>query len=616
MTGTRGPRRGRSKARRLFRVLVTYGFSASPWWMTVTLLLYLGTALASVFYPVGIRVMVDAFLHHDRGGIIAGAILICSLYSLQWVLSNNAASSGTTLADRVNLHLSAHIARLLNGAAGIEHFEQPDYLRELDLLDEDRPLLANGPRQSAIVLAVVVRIAGIVVLLGLIWWPLALLPLVTVLPIVGERLSVRIRQRSDERFAEDRRLANDLFDIAASAGPAKELRVFGLASELARRHHEAAERVAGATIRAALLGGVFGIAGWVLFAAGFGVAIVAVSLRAVHGTASVGEVVLAVTLVQRAQFQVSQAANSVGQILTMVRTAGRLFWIEDYTAASHPPHADEGPPTPPAVPAPYSPPNRLRDGITLEGVSFHYPGSPEVVLSEVSLRLPAGAAVAIVGANGAGKTTLVKLLSRLYEPSAGRILVDGVPLTELEIAGWRARISAAFQDFLRPELSAGQVVGIADLARLDDEEALVRAVGDGGATDVVAALPAGLATPLGRSHSDGLELSGGQWQKLALARSMLRTEPLLLVLDEPTASLDAATESALFSRYIGAVHRARSAGGAITLLVSHRFSTVALADLIVVLEASRVVECGSHAELMALGGVYAELYELQASAYR
>ncbi len=602
--------RRRSTTRRLLRVLVTYGFSASPWWMTVTLLLYLGTALASVFYPVGIRIMVDAFLHHDGSGIIAGAALICGLYSLQWVLSNNAASSGTTLADRVNLYLSAHIARLLNGAAGVEHFEQPEYLKELDLLDEDRPLLANGPRQSAIVAAVVLRIAGIVVLLGLVWWPLALLPLVTVLPIAGERLSVRIRQRSDERLAEDRRLANDLFDIAASAGPAKELRVFGLSGELARRHHEAAERVAAATVRAALLGGVFGIIGWVLFAAGFGVAIVAVSLRAVHGNASVGEVVLAVTLVQRAQFQVSQAANSVGQILTMVRTAGRLFLIEDYTEASQPPPTAGRSGTPPALP------DRLRDGITLEAVSFHYPGSAELVLSDVNLRLPAGAAVALVGANGAGKTTLVKLLARMYEPSAGRILVDGIPLTGLDLAGWRARISAAFQDFLRPELTAGQVVGIADLARLEDTQALERAVGDGGAADVIAGLPGGLATPLGRSHSDGLELSGGQWQKLALARSMMRAEPLLLVLDEPTASLDAATESALFSRYIGAVHRARSAAGAITLLVSHRFSTVALADLIVVLDASRVVECGSHAELMALGGVYAELYELQASAYR
>jgi ATP-binding cassette subfamily B protein len=572
--------------------------------MVVSLALSIGTALASVFYPIGIKVMVDSFLAHHEGGVVLGASLVAGLYALQWVLSNNGATAGTTLSDHVNVYLSARIAVLVNKVAGIEHLEHPEYLTELDLLDENRPLLANGPRQVIMVLSVAIRILGVVVLLGTIWWPLALLPVVTALPVAAERLSVAIRQRCDERVAEHRRLANELFDITATAAPAKELRVFGLTAELARRHREAGETVAAATARAAVLGGLVGSLGWLLFAAGFGFAVVAVAVRATHGESSPGQVVLAVTLVQRAQFQVAQAANAVGQLLAMSRTAKRLFWIEDYAA-----HAG-------GETGGRAAPERLEDGIRLESVTFAYPGEAKEVLSEVSCHLPAGAAVALVGVNGAGKTSLVKLLTRMYEPTSGRILVDGVPLGEIDLAAWRERSAAAFQDFLRPELSIGEVVGIGDLVRIEDHDAISAALARAGASGVVEDMVDGLRANLGHSFADGAELSGGQWQKLALGRSMMRGRPLLLILDEPTANLDAPTESALFDRFI---HLAREAGrdcGAITLLVSHRFSTVALADLIIVLGNGRLQEWGSHRELMTRGGIYAELYELQAAAYR
>ena len=250
-------------------------------------------------------------------------------------------------------------------------------------------------------------------------------------------------------------------------------------------------------------------------------------------------------------------------------------------------------------------------------MSFAYPGTSRVVLDDVSVTLPAGAVVAIVGENGAGKTTLVKLLAKMYEPSSGSILVDDTPLARLSAIEWRACLAGAFQDFFRFEFRARHTVGLGDLLRLDDEPAVVAAVDRAGAADVVTRLTSGLDTQLGPTWPCGVELSFGQWQKLALARGFMRDQPLLLVLDEPTAALDAETEHALFERYAAAARgTAGSDGGRVTILVSHRFSTVRMADLIVVLDGARLVEVGTHEELMAKSGLYSELYGIQAAAYR
>jgi len=252
----------------------------------------------------------------------------------------------------------------------------------------------------------------------------------------------------------------------------------------------------------------------------------------------------------------------------------------------------------------------------LDGVRFTYPGTTRHVLEDVSIRIPAGAAVAVVGENGAGKTTLAKLLTRMYEPDTGAILIDGVPLAELSVEPWRVRTTATFQDFARYELRAGHVVGIGDLPRFEDDEVVLDALTRAGADHLLDALDEGLDTLLGKSFDGGRELSGGQWQNLALGRGRMREDPLLLVLDEPTASLDAPTEHALFERYLAATSEARARSGAITMIVSHRFSTVRRADLILVLNEGRIVEHGSHEQLIAARGLYAELFDLQASAYR
>jgi ATP-binding cassette subfamily B protein len=356
-------------------------------------------------------------------------------------------------------------------------------------------------------------------------------------------------------------------------------------------------------LQAAVLGGL----GWLVFGLGFMAAMLLVAHQAAAGRASPGDVVLALTLAASVNYGVTGMASSVAWLLGNLKTGRRLAWLEDLAAEA----AARATPT-----DPFPVPAALRAGIRLEGVSFRYPGTHAEVLHDVDLFLPAGSTVAIVGDNGAGKTTIVKLLCRFYDPTAGRITVDGSGLGEFDVAAWRARLSGCFQDFARLELLARESVGVGDLRSLDDDVAVFAALERAHAAEVPATLPAGLATQLGRSFEGGTEPSTGQWQKLALGRAMMREDPLLLVLDEPTASLDALTEHALFERYAGAASRTARRSGAITILVSHRFSTVRMADLIVVFDDGRVTEVGTHDELVARAGTYAELYSLQARSYR
>jgi len=319
--------------------------------------------------------------------------------------------------------------------------------------------------------------------------------------------------------------------------------------------------------------------------------------------APAGDVLLVLAAGARLSAYVGATVGEIGFLRGIwMDGSRRLAWLEEY-AASMTAQADQ------------PVPETLERGIRLEHVSFAYPGTDTLVLDDVSLELPAGRVIAVVGENGAGKSTLVKLLGKLYEPTSGTIFADDVPLARMPAEEWRARLAGAYQDFFRFELRARHAVGLGDLPRVDDELAVRAAVGRAGADDVIARLPARLETQLGPTWPGGVEVSFGQWQKLALARGFMRDDPLLLVLDEPTAALDAETEHALFERYAAAAHGSDGTGR-ITVLVSHRFSTVRMADLIVVLDGARVAEVGTHEELMSKGGPYAELYGIQAAAYR
>jgi ATP-binding cassette subfamily B protein len=331
-----------------------------------------------------------------------------------------------------------------------------------------------------------------------------------------------------------------------------------------------------------------------------------VVLRAAHGHASPGSVVEVVSLLRRAQRQVGGASTSAGSFAVAATTADRLLWLEDYVAGFR--QGADG-----LAPA------ELTDGIRLEHVGFTYPGQDAPVLTDVCLTLEAGSTVAVVGENGAGKSTLIKLLTGMYRPTEGRITVDGRDLADISPDRWREATTGAFQDFVRFAMSLGDGVGAGDVPRVDDRAAVLSAIGRAGAGDLVEAEGDGQSGALGLdtllgAYIGGRALSGGQWQRLALARGLMRERPLLIVLDEPTANLDAPSETALFASYREAA--LDSTGGTITVLVSHRFGTVHMADQIIVMDGGRVAESGDHQALMNRGGIYAELFNLQAEGYR
>jgi ABC-type multidrug transport system fused ATPase/permease subunit len=580
--------------------LLALGWRVTPGLMTATVAVSTAGALASATYALGIRVLIDGAAAHRAGEIAAGAALIAVLFTLGWSLTILGASRSSVLTDRINLALGARIGRLTAALPGLEHFERPEDLRRLDALRANRRGLAAAPRRLIAVWQVALRSGAIVVLLATVYPPTLVVPAFALAPVLGGRRAGRVQQRADEELAERRRLADEVLALAVAPQAARELRTYGIAGPIGALHARLGAEVRRLELRAALRAAAWEALGWLVFAAGFVSAIVVLVVRAAHGHATPGAVVMAVTLLRRAQTQVARGGEGAASLSSALATARDLRWLEEQAAPRPAPRG--------------APPARLADGIRLEGVSFAYPGAPAAVVHGVDLWLPAGATVALVGENGAGKTTLVKLLTGMYRPTAGRVLVDGTDLDDLGLDAWRRRVTGTFQDHQRLALLARESVGVGDLPHVDDTDRVLGALDRAGGRAAIEALPDGLDTQLGRAFG-GRELSGGQWQRVALARGLMRTDPLLVVLDEPAAALDAAAERALFERYIRAA-RASAAARAVTLLVTHRFSTARVADVIVVLDAGRVLEAGSHDALLAAGGAYAELFALQARAYR
>jgi ATP-binding cassette subfamily B protein len=550
-----------------------------------------------------LKVMADGAMQSDPRLLAAGAAGITAVAGLGFAALWMGTHVRIRLTEAVGFALNRDIAALAAAAPGLEHHERADFQDRLELLRQGHGVLGNALNSLLVALRVMVFSVGTLVALALVApWLLLIVPFaLPALPIAA--VQQRWFARAEASMAEPSRRARHLQELTTDRAAGMELRVFGMAPEVLRRFErvwlESRQILVNAGGRAALLN----TAGDLVFAAGFAATVAFMLVRAGRGQATVGEVVMAVFLIQQVRAAVVDPVQSIAGLGEPLRAAGRMLWLKDYVERAAAAAGGSRPA-----------PERLEQGIVFENVSFRYPGTERWALRNVSFRIPAGAVIALVGENGAGKTTVVKLLCRMYEPTEGRILVDGTDLAEIEIGAWRRRLTAAFQDFARLEFTAQHAVGLGDLPRMDDEPAVHAALDRAGASGVLRALPQGTATQLAARWEGGVDLSTGQWQRLALGRALMRQDPLVVFFDEPTASLDAMAEHALFERYAGEA-RSGSARGAVTVLVSHRFSTVRSAGLILVVVAGGVAELGSHDELLLRGGLYAELYQMQARAY-
>jgi ATP-binding cassette subfamily B protein len=577
--------------------LVKLGHRYEPSLMTVAFGLSLAAALPDALMALWFKLIGDAAVRRDMRVVALAAAALGVSATATWFLSILTTRVQRRFRDRVTISLEAHVARLQATISTIAHQEVPEFLDRLAMLRDQIFVLDHMYWSLFTTCGWILRLAVTVVLLVSIH-PVLILLVVFALPtVITSTWRPGVERVAQEQAAPSNRLARHLFVLATTAPPGKEVRVTGIGAQLAADRRRAWDWGFRPISSARWTSAWWHAAAWAVFGLAYVGAVVFVAI----GLKSTGNVLLVLVAGARLSQYVGAAVGEIGFLRGFWSYgARRLAWLEDYAAAI-------------AATADLPVPSTLTKGIRFEHVSFSYPGTERVVLNDVNLELPAGAVVAVVGENGAGKSTLVKLLAKMYEPTAGRILIDGVELARMPAVTWRERLAGAFQDFFRFEFRARRTVGVGDVPRLDDEPAVVTAVARAGADDVVVKLSAGLDTQLGPTWPGGVEVSFGQWQKFALARGFMRDRPLLLILDEPTAALDAETEHALFERYAAA---ARDNEGRLTLLVSHRFSTVRMADLIVVLDGSRVAQVGSHEELMSQGGQYAELYNIQAAAYR
>jgi ATP-binding cassette, subfamily B, bacterial len=584
------------------------GYQAEPRLLTVAFGLSLLAALPDALLALWLMLLANGVTGRDRFEVIAAAMGLGVSAVGTWFLRVTSDRVQRRFRDRLTIALESHVARLQATVATIEHHERPEYLDRLAVLRDQVFVLDHMYMSLFSTCGWILRLGVTVVLLMSISPILALLAAFALPTVLTSTWRPGIERAAEERGASANRLARHLFTVATTAPPGKEVRVTRIGNRLVKLRRAAWERWYGPVASARWGSAAWHTLAWLIFGAGYIGAIVYVTVS-LHATS--GQVLLVLAAGSRLSAYIGATVGEIGFLRGVwLDGSRRLAWLEDYAAALTE-HAD--------TPAP----DRLADGIRLEHVSFAYPGTTRQVLEDVSLELKQGSVIAIVGENGAGKSTLVKLLARLYQPDQGRILIDGVDLARIPADDWREHVAGAFQDFFRFEFRARHTVGLGDVPRLDDEPAVVAAVDRAGAEDVVSKLNAGLDTQLGPTWPSGVEVSFGQWQKLALARGFMRDHPLLLVLDEPTAALDAETEHALFERYAAAARSERRDGnsgngrqGQITILISHRFSTVRMADQIIVLDGARVAEVGTHEALMAKGGQYAELYGIQAAAYR
>jgi len=565
------------------------------------LTLIAGILPASVAY-VG-SLIVDAVVAAIRAGggvatrvaqlVVLEGALVAAIAAAQRGLSLCQSLLRAQLGQRVNVMILEKALTL-----ELQHFEDSEFYDKLTRARREastRPL-SLVTRTFGLVQNGISLVSYGVLLARFSSWAVAVLLLAGLPAFVAEAKFSGDAFRLFRWRSPETRMQIYLETVIAREDHAKEVKLYGLGPRLLERYRDIFRRLYREDRALTMRRDAWGFAlGLIATAALYG-AYAWIAVTAVRRLITLGQMTMYVALFRQGQAAVSAMLAAVGG---MYEDNLYLSTLYEYLETPVPPPAGA------AVRGPHP-----QDGVRFEDVSFTYPGAEEAALEHVTLHLTPGASLALVGENGSGKTTLIKLLTRLYAPTAGRIMLDGQDLAQWDERALRERIGVIFQDFARYQMLVGENVGAGDERFFEDEERWRTAAVKGRASEFIETLPAGYRTQLGKWFRDGRELSGGQWQKIALSRAFMRIRADILVLDEPTAAMDAQAEAEVFE------HFRQLARERITILISHRFSTVRMADQIAVLNHGRIIERGSHEELMKLNGRYAQLFTLQARGYR
>jgi ATP-binding cassette subfamily B protein len=563
--------------------------------------LWLAASLLNPLFPLFFKLLIDGVVAGNTRTVTASAIVLALLASGGRAMVGYATMYMWNVWERMTVTIDEQLVVMTGRVGLVDRLERQEYIDHLTLVRTNRETFQESMMSLLWAVSLSIEVLVTVVILAAVAPLLLLLPLFSAAPIAANRWAEERSERARRESAPETRAADSFMMLSIDAAAAGEIRVLRLRDLVMQRHRAAWRSVVARQWRAETIGAVASTAALMIFTLGFGAALLFITARSVEGTATLGSVILVLTAGQQLHGQIGGVLSSSGDLFRVLETVRHFSWLRSYVEE----HEERGT---------VAPGSKLIRGITLDRVTFRYEGASQDAVRDVSLELPAGSVVAIVGENGAGKSTLVKLLCGLMRPISGQVLVDGRNLTEMRAPMWRAALSGAFQDFVRFEVLARESVGVGRIEHAGEPPAVRRALGRADVADLEGELPQGLETPLGRAFLDGIDLSGGQWQKVALGRSMMRETPLVLVLDEPTYSLDVESESRVFE-WFSRIAGADKELGAITIIVSHRFSTVRTADLVAVMHEGHVVEFGSHADLLERDGSYASMYRTQAEGY-